>query len=347
MPSFLLVKVSSTAGSLSSALMYSILIFYAILAKRVVFLKFFLILGLSYFIISGLQHYSGDESVYVSTFIKFFIIIIFGAEAARKTSITEVFYILLIGASSIIINAVLFGDSYGRYSGFYLDPNAAGFICITGFAITFGLKKRKLQLIGQFVFSLAGFLTFSRTFILLWIILILISLRLNPKNIKVLLVGALMITLLISFASIFKLNTVRFNQLKSIINNEQVSTSELNKGSRTTTWSYFYDYIYDKPMFGNGYGSFQGRGLRRVGPHNSFLLVIGESGIFPFVVFLGLYAFIVYRGFLIFSDKPYLLMMGLGQFLFLLTSHNYFTASYLILTTIWIYLKTKETSKEI
>ncbi|USD24822.1 O-antigen ligase family protein [Flagellimonas marinaquae] len=344
LPSFFLAKVGSGAGGLGSALMYAILLVYSVIVRRVSFLGFFIILGLSYFLISGVHLYSGEESAFIYTFIKFMIVVVFGAEAVRYTTKKEMFYLLLIGAMSIVLNATFFGDSYGRYSGFYLDPNAAGFICITGFALTFGLNKSKIKLLGQFIFSLAGFFTFSRTFILLWVILILISLIINAKNIKIALIGFVIVTLLISFSSIFKLNTVRFNQLKSIVSSEEVSTNELGKGSRTTTWSYFYDYIYEKPVFGNGYGSFQGRGLRRVGPHNSFLLVIGESGIFPFIVFIGLYGLLIFKGIQLFRERPYLLMMGLGQFLFLLTSHNYFTSTYLILSTMWIYIRTKELS---
>jgi len=335
-PTFGLHAFGSVAGSVLSALTFGMPLVYAILVKNVHILKIYLAIGLGYFLISGIQFYKGVESDYFSKFYKFLILAILGGALAKNTSKKELFWLLGIGSSSIIINAVFFADTYGRYSGFYLDPNAAGFICITGYGLSYGIDKGKLKLIGQFLFTFAGFLTFSRTFILLWLLLNLISLKLNPKNIKILLIGASVIVLLISFSAALKLNTTRFNQLKALVSNEKVSTQELNEDSRTATWATFYDYVFDKPILGNGYGSFQSNGLNRVGPHNSFLLVIGEAGIFILFIFLGYHMYLMYQGALMFFTKPYILMMSIGLFLFLLTNHNYFTAYYLILLSMWI-----------
>lgn len=345
-PTFGLHAFGSSAGSFLSALTFGMPLIYAVLAKNINILRIYIAIGLGYFLVSGIQFYKGEESDYFSKLYKFILLVVLGGELARNTSKRELFWLLGIGSSSIIINAVFFADSYGRYSGFYLDPNAAGFICITGYGLTYGMDKGKLKLVGQFLFTFAGFLTFSRTFILLWLLLNLISLKLNPKNIKVLIIGAAVIVLLISFSAALKLNTVRFNQLKALVSNERVSTRELNEDSRTDTWATFYKYVMDKPFFGNGYGSFQTDGLNRVGPHNTFLLVIGESGIFMFFIFLGHYLYLLYMGAVLFTKKTYILMMTIGLFLFLLTNHNYFTAYYLIFISMWILTEIKQYSNE-
>ncbi|MEQ8217992.1 MAG: O-antigen ligase family protein [Arenibacter sp.] len=335
-PTFGLYAFGSAVGSAVSALTFGMPIIYAILTKRLSIQIIFVAIGLSYFLIAGIQFYNGIESEFLARFYKFMLLVIFGVEIVKNTSKIELYYFLLIGASSIIINSIFFTDSYGRYSGLYLDPNSAGFICIVGYGLTYGLDKSKLRLIGQFLFTFAGFITFSRTFILIWLIVNLIALKLNPKNIKIFFVGAAVIALLISFSAVLKLNTVRFNQLKALATNERVSTQELNNDSRTETWAPFYKYIYDKPIFGNGYGSFTAGGYRNKGPHNSFLLVIGEAGIFALLLFLGLQLYTLYYGFIYFTQKPYILMMSIGQFLFLLTNHNYFSTYYIILISMWL-----------
>ncbi|RTE53800.1 hypothetical protein EHW67_07645 [Arenibacter aquaticus] len=341
-PTFGLHAFGSAAGSILSALTFGMPLVYAILVKNVHILKIYLAIGLGYFLISGIQFYNGVESDYFSKFYKFLILVILGGAIAKNTSKKELFWLLIIGSSSVIANAIFFTDTYGRYSGFYLDPNAAGFICITGYGLSYGMEKGKLKLLGQFIFTFAGFLTFSRTFILLWILLNLIALKINPKNIRIFAIGAVVIILLISFSEALKLNVVRFNQLKALVSNEKVSTQELNEDSRTATWATFYDYVLDKPLLGNGYGSFQTNGLNRVGPHNSFLLVIGEAGVFILLIFLGYHIYLLYQGAYLFTSSPHIVMMTIGLFLFLLTNHNYFTAYYLILLSMWILTQIKQ-----
>lgn len=345
-PSIALSAFGSSMGSLFSVLTFGMPILYAILVKRITFLVIFLAIGLSYFLVSGIQFFRGVESEYFAYFIKFLIIVVLGGEIVKNTSKKELLWILMIGASSIVLNAVFFSNDYGRYSGFYIDPNVAGFICISGYGLTYGLDRGKLKLLGQFLFTFAGFLTFSRTFILLWLLVNLISLKLNPKNIKILLTGAAVIILLISFSAVLRLNTTRFNQLKALVSNEKVSTQELNEDSRTDTWAAFYPYVIDKPIFGNGFGAFQGGGVHRIGSHNSYLLIIGEAGIFAFLIFVGVQIYMIYYGVVLLHTKPIILMMGLGIAIFLLTNHNYFITYYIILVSMWVVTQIKQTLNE-
>lgn len=335
-PTFGLHAFGSAAGSVLSALTFGMPIVYAILVRRLSIQIIFIAIGLSYFLLSGIQFYNGVESEFIARFLKFMLLVVFGVEIAKNTSRIELFYFLLIGACSIIINSIFFSDTYGRYSGFYLDPNSAGFICIIGYGLTYGMDKSKLKVIGQFIFTFAGFITFSRTFLLIWLLVNLIALKLNPKNIKIFILGFLVIFLMIFFSETLQLNAVRFKQLKAIVTNESVKKDEINEDTRTDTWAPFYKYIYAKPYFGNGYGSFTAGGFRSKGPHNSFLLVIGEAGIFALLIFLGLQLYTLKYGFIYFNQKPYILMMSIGQFLFLLTNHNYFTTYYLIFISMWL-----------
>ena len=208
-PTFGLYAFGTGMGSFLNVLTFGMPLLYAILVKNINILKIYLAIGLGYFLVSGIQFYKGVESDYLGKLYKFGLLVLLGGEVVKNTTRKELFWLLGIGASSVVINAIFFSSSYGRYSGFYLDPNAAGFICIVGYGLTFGLDKSKLKLFGQFLFTFAGFLTFSRTFIVLWLLLNLISLKINPKNIKILVVGAAVIILLISFSAALKLNSIK------------------------------------------------------------------------------------------------------------------------------------------
>lgn len=341
-PTFLSFSVGPTMGGNLSLLSFVLLLAYPVLRKKVIFLPLAILLGLSYFLISGLQFYSGDMTDFNTRFFKYMVLVTAGATLAHDLKKKEMLIFLLIGSSSIIINAIFFSDDYGRYSGIYLDPNAAGYICLTGFALTYGLSKSKFKTILQFLFTFAGIITFSRTFVLSWLLINLISLRLNPKNLKVLAIGAGVILLTISTAQFLNFNPIRYKQLLSLVGDEQVSTQGLNEDSRTETWATFYKYILDKPIFGNGYGSFQTDGLKRVGPHNTFLLVLGEAGIVCFIFLLGVYTKLLSNSLKIFRKEPHLLLMGVAQILFLLTNHNYFTAYYLVFISLWLIVKLRK-----
>jgi len=346
LPTFCLFAFGSTMGRVVSILTFILPILYAIFSKNLVILKFFLIVGLSYFLLSGFQFYSGDESNYWAWFIKYLLLVLFGAAIVSDISKKELLIMLIIAASSVVFNAVFFSDDYGRYSGFYLDPNAAGSVCMAGYALSFGFEKSRLKTIAQFLCTFAGLITFSRTFIVLWIIVNLISLKLNPKNIKVLALGVVVIAFTLSLASFLNFNPIRFSQLQSLVGDEEVSLEELNEGSRTATWAKFYPYISEKPVLGHGFGSFQGGNqISRIGPHNSFLLIWGEAGIMALLAFLGLHLYLLKKSLVIFYQKPHLFMMSISLILFLMTNHNYFTAYTIIFISMWIFIETHKIVK--
>ena len=341
-PTFFSFAYGPSLGGGLSLLSFLLMLVYPVLRKKVVFLPWLILIGLSYFLISGLQFYSGDAGEFNERFLKYMVLITAGVTVASDLTKKELLFFLLFGASTVVINSIFFADNYGRYSGIYLDPNAAGYICLTGFALTYGLEKSKFKIILQFLFTFAGIITFSRTFIVSWLLINLISLRLSPKNLKVLAVGAGVLILTISTAQVLNFNPIRFRQLMSLVGDEQVSTKEINKDSRTETWATFYGYHLDKPVFGHGYGAFQTNGLNRVGPHNTFLLVLGEAGIIAFIFFIGIYTKLLVKGFRILKEQPHLFMMALVQVLFLLTNHNYFTAYYLVFVSLWLVVESKK-----
>lgn len=332
------IALSIYGLGLGSALSYAtvgLLSIYFFLEKKSSPNWWLLIIALLFYSISGLQ-YSGDTPSFIMEFIKYIIFIICGYELSKQISITELYVFLLIGALSIVVESIAFPTRFGRYSGFYLNPNVAGFICITGFALTYGLKRPSLKYLGQFIFTLTGLLTFSRTFIVIWVIINLISLKISIKNLRILGGVFLILGTLFFIDELVGLNNPRFNQLKSLVNNENVSNQEITSDSRADTWALFYDQIYESPLIGNGYGTFSGKGNLNLGVHNTYLRILGEAGIIPFIIFLIYIFYLMYMSFIYFQRAPNLLMQIIALSLFLMANHNFFGFYYVTFAAMWI-----------
>ncbi|WP_411032154.1 O-antigen ligase family protein [Spongiimicrobium sp. 3-5] len=339
LPSVFFFHVDPTLSSLMSYGSYALLILFYVLSKGGKPNIWLLVLGLAYFLIAGVNFYSGLERDFYVFLIKYIIIIVGGSALVKKTTVNELFVFLVIGSISIIAHAVFFPDRFGRYSGFYINPNMAGFIAIMAYTLTFKIKNFYSKSLAQIIITIGGIVTFSRTFILIWVITNLLSISISIKNLRILAIGLGLLVSLTIFGPMLKLNTERLNQFTAILNKEEGALKSANKESRTETWAVFYDYVIEKPFFGNGYGAFQTNGLNHVGAHNSFLLVLGESGIIPFLIFIGLCLYFIFMGAQLFRHTPYLLMQGIAFSLFILTCHNFFDTDYLLIIALWMYNK--------
>lgn len=345
--SFALYTMGATIGSLLSHTTIVICALYYLIEHKTTPNWWIIIIALFYFTFSGFQYY-GEATYLINEVVKFFVFVFGGYALAKNVSKELLFFILLISSLSIAINALIFPTDLGRYSGFYLNPNVAGFMCVYGYALSFGLKNLPYKLLGQFTFTLMGLLTFSRTFIVIWLIINLISLRISIKNIRILGISFLIFSSLLIIDDLVGLNNPRFTQLKNIVNNEQVSDQELSKDSRADTWARYYDKIYESPFFGNGYGSFAGEMHVTAGVHNSYLRILGEAGIIPFILFLGYMIYLFYWSIYFFRVASFLIMQTIALFIFLLTNHNFFAFYYVTFAAMWIQfqiVKLKENKK--
>jgi O-antigen ligase len=335
-PSIGLSAYGSTIGGLLSYATIGLLAFYYFLEKKTTPNWWLIIISILFFMIGGLQ-YVGPTIQFIMDTIKYFIYLISAYELAKHISISEYNLLLLIGSSTIALEDLLFTSEFGRYSGFYMSPNEAGFICITGYAATYGLKNKSAKLLGQFICTLAGLLTFSRTFIVIWLLINVVSLKISVKNIRIFGLGFLIISTLFFIDEVVGLNNPRFEQLKSIANNDgSVSSEEINEDSRADTWARFYDKILDSPLIGSGYGSFSGKQGHVQGVHNSYLMVLGEAGILPFILFILYIGYLIVMSIIYFTRKPNLIMQMIGLSLFLMANHNFFTFYYVSFAAMWI-----------
>jgi O-antigen ligase len=362
LPSFVLAYFSPGLGSASSYLTSFLLVAYYIIIKDKGPLPWvFILLGLTYYFIAGLQYTGLSGKDYIILIVKYLIVIIGGAEVLRRTSLQELYIVLIFGGLSIVINTMFFPlynahftPVYGRYSGFYLNPNHAGAICLIGLALNFGVKSRKLKYLGFLVFTLAGFFTFSRYFLAMFLVINMIMVYNNKKYLIAPILGAIGLFVIFTFGSSLNLNTQRFNAFKSIFSNkEKIDTETLEEDSRTETWATYKDIVMDQPLFGHGYGKLQGNHFGHVeGVHNTYLMVIGEAGIIPFFILIGICFFFLRRGFSYFKTKPEFSILALVLVTALLVSHTYFDKFSLLFISLYLYfnltdnIKVKDSSYE-
>lgn len=362
LPSFALKYISPSIGSATTYLTIALAGAYFILSTNKKGIMWpFLILGLTYFTIAGLN-YSGmgedfilmgeGDREYFMNFLKFVLIVIFLAPLARQTKIKELFIILIFGALSVVLHSTIFteidvhfGRSYGRFSGFYLNPNDAATICLAGFALSYGIKNSKLKLLGQLIFSFAGLLTLSRTFFAIWVLINLLGFIQNKKNFYAPAIGIGALVLILSFGGEeLGLQTSRFEALSSIFDSKQeVRTKTIGHDSRDETWATYYDIIMEKPFFGNGYKKLQGGYFHLyAGVHNTYLMVIGESGVIPFLILISIIGSLIFNGFLQFKIKPEFSFLSIAIAIALLVSHNYFERFPDIFLSLFLYSKIVE-----
>lgn len=342
-PSFF--SYDEAIGSKFSFLMVGMLLLYYILNQKRRIIFPFILLGLLYFIISGLILVEGEIKFYFNDLIKYFVLIICGAELARDTSKKELFTILALGATSILAHALFFQGDFGRYSGFYLDPNGAGFICLLAYSLSFGINPKLLKILGQFIVTLAGVLTFSRTFLILWLLVSLIAVVSNRKNFLNFGLGFGVMIIVFAVSSFLKVDTLRINALENLFKNNASSSNQvLKEDSRFDTWAKYYDTIIDNPIFGNGYRSLGGIDGISQGVHNSYLMVLGEAGIFPFFIFIGIYIYMIIASIKVFKSESFKLMVASAIFIFLMTTHNYFDNFIPLFVSLWLFIKITDSS---
>ena len=334
LPTVALNNFGATLGSLLSYSSFLLIVLYYILylvGERPNY--WMLYIGIIYFTISGLQIYlSISSSAWIISFAKYSVLIIFGNSFLKHVSKKEMIFFLLIGAISVIVNGFIIPSEYGRASGFYYNANPAGLACLFGFTLTYSLTHKRLRQLLQLIFTVGGFVTFSRTFIIVWILINLFSIKKSRKNLKVFVISISAFISIFILGEVLNLGGKRFDTFKSALTDEKPKRN-LDEDSRTGTWASFYEPLVKSPILGNGYGSFKGYGINRVGVHNTYLLILGEAGIIPFLMFITFALYLLKTGWRHFKDDETLLYMSITLILYLMTLHDFFEY-YVMLTLV-------------
>ncbi|OQD43081.1 hypothetical protein BUL40_08305 [Croceivirga radicis] len=345
-PNFLLTYFGDTLGTLSSLFTTGILLVYFFLDRKWTkpALPFY-IFSILYFSISALS-YNGDEIYLIKEIIRFLILITCITEVMHDTKYEELIFILVIAGLSVIINGVLFpninekfGLVRGRFSGFLLNPNTAGTVCLLGMAISYSLKNKVLKLGSQAILTFAGLLTLSRTFLIVWTLINVFAIIRDKRNAMVPIIGVFALVIMITFSNKKNFATDRFDALTSFFTEGEVKTNTVSHDTRDKTWAIYYDLIFDKPFFGYGFKYFQEQAPGRPGSHNTYLMIIGDSGIIPFLAFIYIYLYLLYYAFLYFKEEPFILYILLVVMLNLMASHTYFFNHQSVSLSIFAFLR--------
>ena len=349
-PGYLLAYFGSTLGALTSYASSLLLLAFFFLAKdkhKVLFP--FILLGILYFSICSIRFAGHEVLEFLKEFVKFLIVVVCAGEVFHRTTKKELFIILLIGALSIIINAVIFPlananfyPTYGRYSGFYMNPNFAGTICLVGYAISYAIKGKWLPTAGQLIFTLAGILTFSRTFILIWLIISAVAIYRNKNNLKAPIVGFGVLILVFLFSNKLTLNTQRLGALESIFSGDKIQSEVIEKDTRAETWALYTDMIMEKPLLGNGYMKLQIKNSRLPGVHNSYLMTLGEAGILPFLLLVGIYSYLMFKSALLFRSNPEYFYISCVVTVALMVGHGYFNNYFNVLISMYLFINIRQ-----
>lgn len=345
-PGYLLVYFGATLGTVSSYLSSIAMLLYFVLIKNWHRpLIPFVLMAILYYTLSGLNYSGTEPTNFIKEFIRFMIMIVCAVEMLHRTKIKDFFYILLIGALSVIINALIFPETnalhglvIGRFSGFYLNPNLAASICLIGFALSYSVPSKYWRIGGQFAFTLAGILTMSRTFIVVWFIINVVAIKRSKKNLLVPVIGVLVLVLVFTFGDTKIFAADRFNALQSTFSNSAKKSKKVSGEGRSETWSRYYNLVYEKPFFGRGYQEFQ---TKKYGPgaHNTFLMIIGEAGILPFFILVGIYGYLLIATVQNFKTRPELLYITIVLTLSLMVGHGYFSNYFNCLLSMYVYIE--------
>jgi len=211
--------------------------------------------------------------------------------------------------------------SYGRVRGVYGNPNTLGFVANLGLALLlYSLYKHKrwfwLKMVLIPALLYVTFLSLSRTSMITAAVLILFTavkmtvnyLRLGHRGRwrHLLVMGIpFMIftyiylnfeTLIIKYTkygSMYKILSLVNLIFKGKVSNETTS-------GRVDVVQYGIERILEHPLFGNGLGAFrrfpEETGMTH-GVHNTYLLVLGDAGIFPFIALLSLICYVLVSSF--------------------------------------------------
>ncbi len=224
----------------------------------------------------------------------------------RKVQMLLVF--LMLASSAFTIIQYFFYDFFrpicmaieNRPSGLWINPNLAGLVFYLTYVMTLDIEMNKKWIVklARYLCLIAILLTFSRTIYLITIstltgyVLLKNSKRYWTNSIL------LFLAVTISFSSLYP--TFNENQKGRLLSFFQFAKGEkIKSNTRKYVWTYSYNYVKSNgPLTGTGHSSmnhvapFEGG---KLGPHNFYIWIWGNSGIIGLIAFLTLIIGILFK----------------------------------------------------
>lgn len=229
-----------------------------------------------------------------------------GERLLRGLLVVMVGSCLLVLASPLLVEVYQQPPEQGRlrYSGSFYNPNDAGMLaCFTVVLALACLRAGRFRPAAHgalLVASIALVLTFSRTALMGAPVLLAHCLLWSRGVERRRLVGALALAGIILGAAVANLDTgalqerqlARWESVLQIL--ERRSVDDVSLGGRLALWRIAADMALQAPLFGHGLGTlhrlegawYDGETGVLLGAHNQYLVLIGEAGFVPLVLFL-------------------------------------------------------------
>ena len=201
-----------------------------------------------------------------------------------------------------------------RYFGSFSDPNEAALVaCLTAVTALAALRRGRSHILvyGALLVAVAALVgTFSRTAIVILPVLVLSALLVSRGAQRKRLAGGAAIiglVLLGGFANldldqIDERQIARLDSLSGMV--ELSAIDDVSLAGRATLWRLALDQALESPLFGNGLGSLhhlEGAWYNHdgilLGAHNQYLILLGEAGFVPLILFASFLLVMFHAGF--------------------------------------------------
>lgn len=338
LPGYASMHHNPVLGAMLSYCTFFAIIAYYFLNRKEKPVIHFLIFGTLFFTISLIVN-AQFSTLLLITFARYFIFMITISTVLRDLKSEEIYSVMLIGSLSIIFEAIFINGIGSKSTGFYMNASFAAFVCVFGYALGLTLKNKNLKNIGQIVFTVAGLLTYSITFLLIWGLIHLLSLFTDARNIYKLAVCVALFAVFISFSDKVQLNKQLIPAASTL--SEMNMDRKLGENDPNENWVLNFEKILENPIWGKGYGKTSAnediRFTVQVGVHNTFSMIMAEAGVFALIYFLWIYGNLLVNGLYFFKQKPAIFLISFALMLYMLTSYQYFESYLVLFTSLWLY----------
>jgi len=254
-------------------------------------------------------------------------------------------FFTIFGSELGLTESMSFIKDYGdRQIGIFSNPNTTGLhanyvLCFCFYSIISNRKGKIFWFILVGASCYAAFLSLSKaailmtllnlTFFSIFNVIYYYKLNFSGRLISIFNILLIVYSTFFIYKNFEKL-TKGFSQasMKRIEDTIALSRGELNNkttSDRAGLAKLVFPKILEHPVIGNGFGSFHRIKEHGLGVHNSAILIVGESGIIPGLIFV-LFLFIYFRYAMSYKEitYKYLLVSVMLTFLMIafLTSHN-------------------------
>jgi O-antigen ligase len=223
----------------------------------------------------------------------------------------------------------------GRSAGFYVNTNIAGEAIVLGLLLSFSVVSKKFKYIFLSICFLGILVTFSRTAIFGFFLVVFFFMKNNEINrtfgLTVVLTLGISIVLLFPFLEDF-LQTFFGSDAQNLINRLNFftgsNTVDFSQKERTQVALSAFNLFADNLPFGAGLGVTE-HWQYRVGAHNMYLTFMAEFGFIGIFLYPGLILSASYKAYKINHplSKPFILYMLIIGF----TTHNVLDAYHLLI----------------